>query len=442
MRLLNIHERKFEIKEGPALDVAIKNCAIISHRWGNNETKFHDLEEILQPRKSSNGAILKFDDPEGYEFGEEEEGLLKIAEARKKAREYGFRGDDGGQAQETLGYIWMDTCCIDKTDGIETERAINSMFRWYRDAKVCFVYLSDVAKNTCEYQKEQVDKLGNITRRRRDCFEKSEWFLRGWTLQELLAPKAMCFFDYQWRFIGTKKTLSTEIQNAAKIEAKYLNGDFSDACTAVRMSWLSRRNTTLKDDMAYCMVGVFGVHMYIKYGEDEDAFLRLEEELIKQKAADESIFAWKHERVESCGLLAPWPTCFSESGGLTILSQKYRQRKPYTVTGGGIEFHAPNVLPDNGNGQEWMTITAALRRNYELKLNCWEVGHGRKNTVTLHLQKLKGEWRRVDCNGWTHKRAPRSSYSIAGPKTRPMGIPQKALGDPDWGHILAREEKI
>ena len=149
--------------------------------------------------------------------------------------------------------------------------------------------------------------------------------------------------------------------------------------------------------MAYCMVRIFDVYMYVKKAEDEHAFLRLEEELIKQKAADESLFAWRHELVKSCGLLAPWPTCFSNSGGLTIHSRRYSKRKPYTIMGGGIEFHAPNVLPDNGNGTEWMTLRAAVRRNYKLKLNCWEVSHGGSNTVTLHMKRIKGKWRRVDC---------------------------------------------
>ena len=154
---------------------------------------------------------------------------MKIAKACEEAREYGFRGEDGlggEQAQETLEYIWMDTCCMDKSDNDETERAINSMFRWYRDAKVCFTYLSDVAKDECEYQEEQKDDNRNVIKRRIDCFEKSDWFSRGWTLQELLAPKALYFFDYQWRFIGAKKTLSTKIRDRAKIEAKYLDGDF------------------------------------------------------------------------------------------------------------------------------------------------------------------------------------------------------------------------
>ncbi|KAI9675865.1 MAG: hypothetical protein M1822_008874 [Bathelium mastoideum] len=371
MRLLNIRKREFEDKEGSDLDTALQKCAIISHRWGDNETNFQNLQEILQLQESPNSTESIFDDPESYKFSKEEEGLFKIAVACKKASEYGFRGEDGRgtrQTQAMLEYIWMDTCCIDKTNSDEEDRAINSMFRWYRDAKVCFAYLSDVSQEESEYQDEQKDLKGKRIQRRINCFKESDWFSRGWTLQELLAPRVLYFFDHKWRFIDAKKTRSADIQSRTKIEAKYINGDFSDACTAVKMSWLSSRETTLKEDMAYCMVGIFGVYMHVQKAEGEHAFLRLQEELIKQKAADESLFAWRNELVTSCGLLAPWPTCFKKSERLTIHSRRYSKRKPYTVVGGGIEFHAPNVLPENGNATEWMAITAAVRRNYQLKL--------------------------------------------------------------------------
>ncbi|KAI9667896.1 MAG: hypothetical protein M1821_000716 [Bathelium mastoideum] len=325
MRLLNIRKREFEDKEGSDLDTALQKCAIISHRWGDNETNFQNLQEILQLQESPNSTESIFDDPESYKFSKEEEGLFKIAVACKKASEYGFRGEDGRgtrQTQAMLEYIWMDTCCIDKTNSDEEDRAINSMFRWYRDAKVCFAYLSDVSQEESEYQDEQKDLKGKRIQRRINCFKESDWFSRGWTLQELLAPRVLYFFDHKWRFIDAKKTRSADIQSRTKIEAKYINGDFSDACTAVKMSWLSSRETTLKEDMAYCMVGIFGVYMHVQKAEGEHAFLRLQEELIKQKAADESLFAWRNELVTSCGLLAPWPTCFKKSERLTIHSRR------------------------------------------------------------------------------------------------------------------------
>lgn len=128
----------------------------------------------------------------------------------------------------------------------------------------------------------------------------------------------MYFFDRYWRFLGTKETLSAQIQRVTNIEPHYLNGDTSQACIAVNMSWLARRQTSEIEDMAYCMFGIFGINTYIRYGVGEGAFLRLGEELIRQKPPEESLFACQSPRTISCGLLAPWPTCYLGSENLTI----------------------------------------------------------------------------------------------------------------------------
>ena len=136
----------------------------------------------------------------------------------------------------------------------------------------------------------------------------------------------MYFFDRYWRFLGTKDSLSAQIQKMTGIEAQYLHGDASQACMAVKMSWLARRQIKEVEDMAYCMFGLFGINTFVRYGKGEGALLRLGQVLLNQKSPDESLFAWRDERVTSSGLLAPWPTCYLESKNLIIRSWKYAPR--------------------------------------------------------------------------------------------------------------------
>lgn len=83
----------------------------------------------------------------------ESEGLLKTARACLKAKQFGVSSPKAIQDKVDLEYIWMDTCCINKQDAQEFEEAINSMFRWYRDARVCYAYLPDVSVVPNDYQK-------------------------------------------------------------------------------------------------------------------------------------------------------------------------------------------------------------------------------------------------------------------------------------------------
>ena len=79
------------------------------------------------------------------------------------------------------------------------------------------------------------------------------------------------------------------------------------------MSWLSGRRTTVRDDMAYCMLGIPGIQMDVRYGEEEAAFLRLQEQLL-ERFEDESNFAWTHDdkgapqgQKHTLGVMAPLP---------------------------------------------------------------------------------------------------------------------------------------
>ena len=185
-------------------------------------------------------------------------------------------------------------CCINKVHSTELSEAINSMYRWYHDSTVCIVYLEDVP------EKPMMD---------------SGWFDRGWTLQELIAPKVALFHDHDWNQIGTKSDLLDKLHSKTGIPEDVLSNSISPTkCSiAQRMSWAAQRETTRVEDRAYSLLGIFDVSMPNIYGEREKAFLRLQR-LISQQTRDESMFAWsmgagKHKENYS-GLYAPSPTSY------------------------------------------------------------------------------------------------------------------------------------
>ncbi|KAE9370893.1 HET-domain-containing protein [Stipitochalara longipes BDJ] len=222
-------------------DNDIPPYAILSHVWGESEVSF---QQINGPRDQ----IQLFD------------GFAKIHRCCAQAASDGFE------------YVWIDTCCIDKTNSAELSEAINSMFKWYRNSTECYIYLADVT---------QVEDLA-----------ASRWFTRGWTLQELIAPESAIFFDKEWNDIGTKSSLAFEVSTITKIPKEVLlrqrGGQYSIAQV---MSWAAKRETTRVEDIGYCLLGIFDVHMPMIYGEGEKAFLRLQHEIIKG-STDQSLFAW------------------------------------------------------------------------------------------------------------------------------------------------------
>jgi hypothetical protein len=180
---------------------------------------------------------------------------------------------------------WIDTCCIDKTSSAELSEAINSMYMWYQNSQVCYAYLSDVDNLAPE-------GLGVFP-----SFRHSKWWSRGWTLQELLAPKFVEFYARDWTEIGTKSSMQEIVQQVARIG----NINATGQCVAEKMSWASHRETTRIEDEAYCLMGIFGINMPLLYGEGEKALFRLQSEIWAQ-TGDESIFAWEHPSMESVAL--------------------------------------------------------------------------------------------------------------------------------------------
>ncbi|KAH9846475.1 hypothetical protein C2E23DRAFT_890798 [Lenzites betulinus] len=219
----------------------------------------------------------------------------KIAMACKVAREAGYE------------LLWIDTCCIDKSSSAELAEAINSMNAWYRLSAVCYAFLADVPDGD-----DPPDEGSQ--------FRKSRWHKRGWTLQELIAPQRVIFLTSTWTFLGTRRGLATTIEQRTGVDFAILIGRarVDSVCVARRMSWAARRETTRVEDRAYSLLGIFGVHMAPIYGEGENAFLRLQEEILRT-VPDQTIFVWERPASIS-GLLTPSPLGFRDYGDVRVLS--------------------------------------------------------------------------------------------------------------------------
>ena len=177
-------------------------------------------------------------------------------------------------------YIWIDSCCIDKSSSSELSEAINSMYAWYSAAYVCYAYLADVP-------------AGDNHRRRGSWFRESRWFKRGWTLQELIAPLHLVFLSQDWTDIGSRHALHDLVQEVTSIneEALLHLTPLDKFSVAERLSWAASRETTRVEDQAYSLLGIFDINMPTLYGEGDRAFRRLQEEIM-QRIPDQSLFVW------------------------------------------------------------------------------------------------------------------------------------------------------
>jgi hypothetical protein len=289
------------------LDDGLPRYAILSHCWGGEgeEVTFQEMSSL---RDSGKAAVIVA-----------KPGFVKIKDAAALASSEGYE------------YLWVDTCCIDKTSSAELSEAINSMYYWYTKSTVCYAYLADVCgpTGTAIWSQGFQNQL-----------RASRWFTRGWTLQELIAPDEVVFLANDWTKIGRKgadASFTTVLNNITKIETDVLNKLLAVdlVSVATRMSWASRRNTTRPEDMAYCLMGIFNVNMPLLYGEGgTKAFIRLQEAIIQGRCLvlqgqtfgiltqrpeidDQSILCWKSPSPglpdQLHGLLAPSPHCFQFS---------------------------------------------------------------------------------------------------------------------------------
>lgn len=192
--------------------------------------------------------------------------------------------------KDKLRYVWIDTCCINKAVFIELQDAINSMFRWYQDAAKCYVFLSDVSTA------KQGDNVSHADAWER-AFQASRWFTRGWTLQELLAPREIQFFSLEGIEVGTKQNLKDLIHKVTDIPIEALLGSpLSDFGVEARFSWAEKRQTTRKEDRAYSLLGIFGLFMPLMYGEGpKNAFQRLKKVIQEDQEMSTRLLQSKNE---------------------------------------------------------------------------------------------------------------------------------------------------
>ncbi|KAH8755045.1 hypothetical protein F5883DRAFT_607695 [Diaporthe sp. PMI_573] len=204
-----------------------------------------------------------------------------------------------------LEWLWLQSLCIDGSSSAEISECINSLFGVFRDSAVCLVYLGDVSLEAGQAASEVAGQL----------LRKSRWLERIWTLPELIASKDVRFFDKDWRQFGTKLLLLRELSDATGIDRPVLedSGCLPDFSIGRRMSWASSCSCEHEEDLAYALIGLFGVSMTILYGEGPLAFLRLQDE-ISRTTDDASLFCWQagpHASHEYRGLFAHSPAEFS-----------------------------------------------------------------------------------------------------------------------------------
>ncbi|KAL6907225.1 hypothetical protein GGI43DRAFT_256309 [Trichoderma evansii] len=192
------------------------------------------------------------------------------------------------------------------------------MYLWYFKAHRCYAYLADVPSTA---------------------FEESEWFTRGWTLQELIAPADLVFLDENWKVLGTKENLQNDIFNCTGIPVNILSGDEDlETCSvAQRMSWAAKRRTKRVEDLAYCLLGIFGINMPLLYGEGKRAFIRLQEEIMRV-SDDHSLFAWESSD-DRGGLLATSPVAFKSSGNIIQLNHVDYSQNTLTISSRGVYLY-------------------------------------------------------------------------------------------------------
>ncbi|KAI0486295.1 heterokaryon incompatibility protein-domain-containing protein [Xylaria cf. heliscus] len=287
MRLLKVEDGSFSLTKVYANgDDDIPPYAILSHTWGDKEDEI-SMADIKENRFKQKAAYRK----------------LLFCSTRANA--------DG------LKYIWADTCCINQSDTVELTRSINSMFRWYQNAAKCYAYLADVPRAGNTYNNSNNNNntdngvsFGNSSAAAvvaataaswELAFRQSRWFTRGWTLQELLAPRSVEFISCDGIRLGDKATLEQEIHRITGIDLAALRGgDLSNFSFEQRMSWAAGRQTKEEEDIVYSLLGIFGVFLPLIYGEGKDhAHKRLRAEIEKLPTAEKPQPAAAFFRTES-----------------------------------------------------------------------------------------------------------------------------------------------
>ena len=275
--------------------------AILSHTWDEDELTFADGQDLASQSAS-------------YPIPRHKKGYLKVDFTCRQAE------------VDNLRYAWVDTCCINQDSSAELSEAIDSMFRWYQNAKICYVYLSDPPDNMIRTPQFHHLTIGpRIRVEAEDDFARCRWFTRGWTLQELLAPVDVRFFTKDWNSIGTKRSLQNTLQRITgiTIDAIASPDNIWSCSVSERMSWAANRLTTREEDSAYCLLGIFDVNIPLLYGEGGKAFVRLQEEILRT-SLDHSLLCWRTSQPRNRNeLLAPDASCFKDIVRMSSTSDVY-----------------------------------------------------------------------------------------------------------------------
>ncbi|KAF5365964.1 hypothetical protein D9758_006635 [Tetrapyrgos nigripes] len=355
MRLLDTNT--FEIQE---FYTDIPPYAILSHTWEKDEVTFQDMQNLwFATRKQRDQRTPQ--DTFIIHAVTRKAGYKKVWKACEHARKYDFR------------WIWIDSCCINKESSAELSEAINSMYQHYEDSEVCYVYLCDVSSTPGPHPRDPVST-----------FRNSRWFKRGWTLQELIAPSFVVFLDVEWNKIGTRWELQDVVSAITSIPVRaFTHGDVEEYSVAQKMSWAAFRQTTRPEDLAYCLMGIFGVSMPPIYGEGAaKAFLRLQQEIIKI-SDDRSIFAWIASEGESAprGLLARCPFEFRASGEVRKSETGHiGDESSYSFGNNGLRI----ALPLESPASEDSTFLASLLCRSDRKPDV-------NQYFSVYLQKVAGQ---------------------------------------------------
>jgi hypothetical protein len=317
MRLLNT--KSLELSP-PYVPSEVPDYVILSHRWSTEEVTFANI---------SKAPISDLQSPTRTKSG-----FAKIEGACKLALQDGYT------------WIWIDSCCIDKSSSAELQEAINSMWRYYAESNICYVYLADIPDSEAGWSQT---------------FAESVWFTRGWTLQELLAPVYVDFYAKNWEPIGTKFERHKEIAEITLINPKALiRAKAIDLfSTAERFSWAAHRNVTREEDEAYSLLGLFDVNMPLLYGEGRaKAFARLQE-AIYSSTADQSMFLFRYGNSfdDQLSLLADSPTRFCERMNCISCVVRGVQVLPSSLR------YADIVASDSRSSQAHEQIVATVTRS-------------------------------------------------------------------------------
>ncbi|KAG7290109.1 hypothetical protein NEMBOFW57_000104 [Staphylotrichum longicolle] len=353
MRLINTSTLALQEFHNPTSTPAY---AILSHTWSENPALEVTFQQFIAPPHTSLA---------------ENPGFAKITQTCLLAREKG------------LDWAWVDTCCIDKSSSAELTEAINSMWRWYAGAEVCFAFLEDWEDDSGAEEPPMTE----TTDERVAQFARCRWFTRGWTLQELIAPCRVEFYNRRWAYCGDKSSLITILSGITRICTNVLASadGLPTVPVAQRMSWAARRRTTRLEDAAYCLLGIFGINMPLLYGEGDKAFIRLQEEIIKE-SNDLTLFAWVAQPDRAAaqvywGILAPSPREFEFCDEIETRVDPMHANE-CTITSKGVR-----VTPVHGGG---LRIGTGKNRGgtYGMSLHCYARNSPRQADLGISLQQL------------------------------------------------------